>query len=596
VDPWAWLTVAGVLPLLVHSLGAPLGEPVAEDFDFLRRALLEGPLTPFDGGGSQAFWRPVAHQLYYATLGPLILSHPLAVPVIHGALLALAALLLYRALRSVWPAPLACAAALFPLLAESTRTLVSWPSHFVDLGLFLFSALALHEASRRRLATALAALLAALLCKELAVVTAVLLPWMPAAQRRGRGERVRWALASGALVAAWAVAYLAIRRHAGLQLPLGLEHDPGLLATPLRVRLAWALRESLLAVFSLNSLVGARRIAGMLAATGLPAIAAIVFAASGAARRRLRRSLPWTAWGLGWFLFSSAALTTIYPLWQPNRSQFGSLGLGVGLTAALGAAHPSLAAALLATRLALFAASPGPPARVTREAPETGAFLDFERLVRLQRLMRETRTALRTRFPTLPHGARIAYHYLPRNAEYAFGGSKALQVWYGDTTLRWIDLPEFSRESGRPVAGLLEFQPAGSPQMAFVDPGAMREYLEGVGLDLEGRPAEALRDLERADSLQGSPSAAIFSGMVASERALALLELERVPEAERAARAGAALWPGNISSQFVLGSVLYRRGELDEAAAHVDSVLQLEPQDANTLRLRDAIREARARR
>jgi len=68
--------------------------------------------------------------------------------------------LVYRALRVAWPGPLAAAAASFPLLAESTRTIAGWPTQFVDLGLYLFSALALHEASRRRLPTTLAALLA----------------------------------------------------------------------------------------------------------------------------------------------------------------------------------------------------------------------------------------------------------------------------------------------------------------------------------------------------------------------------------------------------------------------------------------------------
>ena len=98
-DPWAWVSVLAVLPLVLHTLGAPLGEAVAEDFDFLHRALLQGMGTLLDGGGSEAFWRPVPHQLYYAGLGRLIVSHPGAVATLHIVLLSLGALLLYRTLR-----------------------------------------------------------------------------------------------------------------------------------------------------------------------------------------------------------------------------------------------------------------------------------------------------------------------------------------------------------------------------------------------------------------------------------------------------------------------------------------------------------------
>src|SRR6185436_19118506 len=91
--------------------------------------------------------------------------------------------LLHRLLRTWWPAPIAAAAAAFPFLAEGARSLLAWPGQFADLGCLFFSVLALHAAARRRLVPALAALAAALLCKEQAVVTAVLLPWLPAAPR-----------------------------------------------------------------------------------------------------------------------------------------------------------------------------------------------------------------------------------------------------------------------------------------------------------------------------------------------------------------------------------------------------------------------------
>ena len=125
------------------------------------------------------------------------------------------------------------------MVSESTRTLVSWPSQFVDVGLYFFSAVAVHETARRRLPSALMSTLLALLCKELAVIPALLLPWFP--DGRPRAERRRWAIAFGALIVVWAAAYLAVRRVAVLHLPHGLEQDPGLLRTPLPRRLAWAL-------------------------------------------------------------------------------------------------------------------------------------------------------------------------------------------------------------------------------------------------------------------------------------------------------------------------------------------------------------------
>jgi len=222
-DGWAWLSVLAVLPLVIHAWGAPLGEAVAEDFDFLHRVMFSKTHTLLDGGGSTAFWRPVAHQLYYETLGPLILSHPGVVATLHILLLALSSLLLYMAFRRTLPGPAAALIATFPLLSESTRTLISWPSHFVDLGLWLFMAIAVHQTAARRLWAVLLALLAALLCKELAIVGTLLLPWIPGLGPRGRGERLRWTLATGAVTAVWGVAYVAVRHHAHLVLPHQLE-------------------------------------------------------------------------------------------------------------------------------------------------------------------------------------------------------------------------------------------------------------------------------------------------------------------------------------------------------------------------------------
>src|SRR5262249_50798593 len=98
-DPWALATALLGLPLLVRCAGARLGEAVAEDFDFLHRTLFTGMGSLLDGGGSTAFWRPLAHQVYYAALGSLIVSHPRLVATLHVVLLIAGSLLVYRALR-----------------------------------------------------------------------------------------------------------------------------------------------------------------------------------------------------------------------------------------------------------------------------------------------------------------------------------------------------------------------------------------------------------------------------------------------------------------------------------------------------------------
>ncbi len=595
-DGWAWASVLAVLPAVLHALGAPLGEPVAEDFDFLHHALFEPRHSLLDGGGSLAFWRPLSHQVYYGLLGPLILSNPRLVAALHAALLALGSLLLYRTLRRSWPGYAAAAAAAFPLLAESIRTVITWPSHFVDVGPYLFSALALHEAAHRRMASSLGALLAALLCKEVAVVTALLLPWMPDTGRAERKTRLRWAVATGALVAVWAVLYLAVRRSAGLALPHHLESDPALLATPLPVRLAWAFGNSVRAIFSLPPRPGPWDQAVLLAGALIVAAALVVIATRAAARARLARRGPWPWWGLAWFALASAMLAVIFPLWAPARSLFASIGLGVGLAALLGAAHPLLLGALVALRLLTFALSPGPPPAVSPTTAETQTFIDFERIVRLQRLMLDTRTVLERRFPTLPPHARIGMYYVPRHAEYAFGGARAFQVWYRDSTLRRVSYTEFSAHPERPVVTLLEYEPARKPQIALVEPDAMRNVLGALAEHRKGNDVAALARLDRADSIQRDPNAEIFAGQVAGVRAMALAFLEQFDDAEREARRGLALWHENTYAEYTLGLLAYRVGSLDEAMAHCNRVLGLDRQDRRAASLRAAILRARAAR
>jgi tetratricopeptide (TPR) repeat protein len=574
-DPWAWLAPLAVLPLLARCIGAPLGEPVAEDFDFLHRALLQGTGTLLDGGGSVAFWRPLAHQLYYAVLGRLVLAHPAAVAAIHALFLAAGALLLYRVLRPRLPGPLAAVAASFPLLAESTRTLVGWPTQFVDVGLFFFSALALHEASRHRLPGALAGLLAALLCKELALVTAVMLPFVPGAL--ARRDRVRLGVGAAAVALLWGAAYMAVRHAAHLELPHGLERDPADLAVPLAARLAWAFSGSLRAIFSRTLLPGRFDGAVLAAAAACFVAAGAVLAISPAARARFAALRAPFAWGLAWFVLFTASLAPIYPLWQPNRSQIGSVGLGVASAVFLGAAHPLLPAGLVAVRLGLLAMAPAPATSVSSTAPETGAFMDFERLTRLQRLMREMRTLLRASHPTLPRGSAVVRGSMPHGLVYAFGGDKALQVWYGDSTLRLMSSAAFRDRPGTVMAASVQFEPGHLHDVVQIPVPAMLAQEQAYQLLYGHRSAEALALYARADSLGPDSLAYIFRAGNAGGRAFALTLLGRHDEASAAARAALELNPGEINARLVLADRAMSTGRYAEAQRMLQSILADDP-------------------
>jgi len=592
-DPWFWLSGAAVLLVVLKSLGAPLGEPAAEDFDFLHSALLLERHGIFEGGGSLSFWRPLAHQAYYSLLGGTILTRPGLVALLHTLLLGATALLLYRALRRSWSGPIAAAAATFPLLMESSRELIAWPSHFVDLGAVFFAVLALHEASCRRIATALAALLASLLCKEAAVVTALLLPWMPlpptGARSRTAGERMPWIFGTIAVVAIWGLAYAYVRRSAGLELPHGLESNRDLAAVPWATRLAWSLWNSLRAVMSLP---GASRPLDWIhgaAVLALAITAAAWAAADRGARQRLRGARAWVGWGMAWFLAFASGVAAIFPFWAPYRAVFGAVGLGIAAGALLGSIHPGLLAASVALRALAFAASPGVPALIRPGAPETGDFVDFQQLVRIQRLMRETRTVLEARLPSPAHGTRVGWSDMPRGAVYAFGGDRAIQVWYRDTTLRWVNPARLSRDSLSSLAAIVQYQLEHEPAVAIVEPRALQAALRAEALLADSAWSEALPVLADAESLQKDATARVFRSEVAAKRARCLMGLARPAEGVAEARRALRLSAENPSARYLLAADALGRDDVDETRRQLDTLIAFFPGDTVARRARDAI-------
>jgi hypothetical protein len=601
------VTLFAVGVVALHSIGAPLGEAVADDFDFLHRALLLNRHGFFDGGGSLSFWRPLAHQVYYSLLGETILARPGLIAFLHVTLLSASTLLLYRILRRPWSGPWAAAAATFPLLLESSRELIAWPSHFVDLGSLFFTVLALHEAAFRRMPTALLALLASLLCKETGIVAALLLPWMPtlarashdsgAAVDSGSGRlprRLIWAAGTLAVCAVWGLAYLYVRHNSGLHLPHHLESDAGIAATPWLRRAEWALWNSLRAIASLPAVPGPADWIHGSAAAALALATLVGAAASRRARAHLAAASPWMLWGIAWFLLFGIGLTVIYPIWAPYRVVFGALGLGVATTALFGAIHPALLLASIVLRTLAFSVSPGPPSMISGEAPQTGAFLDYGRLVRLQRLMRDTRLALRDRFPTLPVGSRVGQHYFPLQAIYALGGDRALQVWYRDTSVHWLRYEDYEENPPPQLAAIAEFQPHRQPQIVLVEPEAMRALRDAIQSMRRADCTGTISALDRADSLQRDRNAAVFLATVRAKKALCLTRLGRLDDAEREARDAEQLWPENFDSGYALAEVALARGRLEDAERQLIEVLARRPKDRGAKELLDRVRSRRA--
>ena len=596
-----WLVALALtaIPLVAHSLGTPLGEPFADDFHFLHRELLSGERTWWDGGGSPLYWRPLGRQAYFTVLGAAMLAWPWLVAVLHAGLLVAGAMLVHRALRRSWPAPWAAAAASFPLLVESARMLLAWPSHFQDVGALFLASLTLHEAAFGRLGTMLAALLGSLLCKEVGALTALLLPWFPGAVHRDRAWRLRATLAVVALVGAWAAAYATVTARAGV----GFAHEFGTEAaaagTPLAVRVPWALGNGLRAAFSLPGPAGPWDALVGWSVAGLLAWVAFALAFRPAARAALRKSAPLALWGAAWFAASCVPLVEVYPIWSAQRAVFASAGAGVMVVALLASAAPMALAPLVALRLFTFATGPAASSALPETVAGSEADFDMRHLSRLQSFARRTRDLLRERYPALPPGSVIGDHHLPFLTRHALAGDRALQVWYRDTTLRWLGFEEFRGATATPVAAFVEYQPIERHPLALVDGAAMRELLEASEHMRGSVWNEALAALGRAESAQRDRAALVFLGTLASKRAVCLSAIGRPGEAERSARRGLELWSGNPDSRYTLAELRFAEGAHARAETLLIEQLTLHPTDAGSIELLDRVRRdwlARQRR
>ena len=568
-DPWLWAALSTLVLLVARSWGAPFGEPVADDFDHLHHAMFSRDHSWLGAGGSDSFWRPLVYEGYYGLLQGVIRTHPAWITVLHVALLAVTVALAYDVARRHLPRPAAACAADFLLLLESTRALIIVPVHFVDLGLIVFSVAAWRAAAGGRLVASLTALVAALLCKETAIATALVLPWL--AEPRAGDERRRWIVATAAVTLVWAALYVWVRSRLALALPRGLEAhlSPALLVDP--GRHAWAIAGTLRALVSLPLRAAGYEWVVVAASVLILGAGAVRLATDRAARKRLASMRSFALTGLAWGVLATGTLLTVYPVWSPERVAYSSLGLGVAAVALLAAAHPLLPWALVTLRVVTFCLAPGAPAHVTRAVPERGAFVDFERLARLQRLMVEARTTLQREFPVLPPHAGVAMLHPPFQADYA-AGDRALEVWYADSTLRWVRWDRMAAAEARGLAGAMEFREDTEPQFRRIEPEGLRLLFEAGTLQKEEKWQACVDTLRRADALQRDREAHHFLGRVTGLEAWCLGGLGRLAEAESTARQSIVIGPENADGHLTLAAIYNGRGEWPQALAQLDTL------------------------
>jgi len=582
-DPWALAVALAVVPVLVAMRGGLPGEPVADDFGFLHDSWLRGRVDWLSGGGSPLYWRPLSRQLYYRALGPLVLSDPYAIALLHAALLALAGVLLYRALRPAWPAAAAATVALFPILLDPARQLLAWPSCAQDLLALVFGMASLCSASRGRFAWAAAFLGLALLSKETAIAFApALVLWPAMRERDGRpvppAARIRFAAGVGALLVAWWLLHEWVSHRAGLLPP---PHAGGA-AAALGRSIPWAFRGIWLDAWSARDPANVASAWSPWAGLLILATALAITATNRRGRTRLRAAPPWLGWAAVWTGISTLPLATFMPDWSSHRSVIPAVGLGIALVALVSAAPAAWLGGLVAVRLATLLVSPAPPARIATSGSNVD--FDFARLSALQRLAHEVRTTLLRAHPTLPHGARLARNQWPRLTLFAFQDPKAVQVWYRDTTLRVIEMADVRAHPLAPLDAIVEFEPHRTPQVALIDPVALRHVLLAADSLTAGRDEATVALLADFERLQRDTTCAVFMGTGLSVRAAALFELRREDEALADIHRALEYYPAEANVRRLLSEYHRIHGNIPAAIADLRQQLLLYPADAEAAR------------
>ena len=564
------------------SRGALLGVPAADDYDYLYWLKFH-PFTLFDSMGSLDYWRPVGRQLYYVVVAPFLFSAPWLVGLLHGVLLLLVFALLFRVARRGFPAPVAASIAAFPILAEPLRALLVWPTGGEYLLALVFTALAIHEVFHERPLTCALAVLAALASHEASGLALVAVPVIAWRRRGARADALKWGAWMAGVALVWFAGHqLAHARGAGW-LAAGS-------AASLPSRLALAFSRSAVAQLNLEDARPTAVLVASLTYVALGAAAAWVLFRDRSARDRLRRHGAPILGAVAWFAAGVAALSLLLPDWNAWRTALPALWLGFAVAGFLGTARPAFAVALLAVRLVSLALVAPAPSYMVGRSPETTSGVSFQRVARFQLAAEGVRRELMGRFPTLPPGTSVRYWARPRGTAISLVGSKAIGVWYGDSTLKW-DWAWGSNDM---------LLPGQNPLLSFEHNDRVAVVLEPAAVDLAREANRTMRESQwrMADSLfalalaaqAGDPSDQ-FAGWAVKCRMAIALTLEQYERAE-SLNAVYKSHVGDTAPYYGFDAVFaLHRGDAVRAERSAKLCLEAEPQNEFALMVLRSLRE-----
>lgn len=568
------LSPLAALAVLAWSLrGAPLGTPVADDFEFLFRLGLGPHFGFFDSMGATYYWRPLSRQVWFSMVTPLLLSAPGVVAAIHVALLGATAFVLARLARRAvsWPAAALVGAAI--LATEPARALLSWPSGIQHLLAAFALSLTAHEVMAGRRWSAALAAVAAALSHDLGVLGFVLLGAGGLLRREGRLAWRDTALAA-VLAAGYAAGYRVALAN-GVHLPAG---------GAARAAGAWpeAVRLGIQAAFNSETLQEpwaspARVVTGLLFVVSL--VLVLRPRKQGGPTRPSDGYPAPTAWlgiPLAVALLGLVPLASLLPDWNSWRAYVPVLALSFAVAFAAARAHLAIGLALVALRLASLAGAE-PAGRATGDPPPAVSDLSFARLTRMQKVVGASGAIVRA--TKLPPAPLVAYVGLPEMTLNGFRGHVALQTWTRDTSARFVAYVGAPEVALNPDLVLSYDTRAGHhPVMALV-PEAVKHWSLAEAAGNAGRMAEAREHYLLALAAQRPESPSLSSNALQN---LALYELDagRLKQADslnKAADRIRGMTPNGLALDAIIA---IRRGNLSLARTYLQTCLRLDPSNS----------------
>jgi tetratricopeptide (TPR) repeat protein len=559
--------------LLWSSRGALLGVAVADDYSFLDALRFQSPLNWFGSMQAAFYWRPLSRQAYFSAIGPFLLAAPWLAAAVNAALIVGTALLLYRIARHVTPSAwVASAVAAGVLLSEPVRVLLAWPSGIQHLLGGFAAVLAVHEALEGRFLTAGGSALAAMLSQEGGLLAAVGVP-LAAWRAHGRTGLVRAGLAVAVPVTLWAIGYSVSRAH-------GVAMPPNGSVANLFAHLPVLAPRALYAALSLEDVLDRDAV---VTAYVLVLVVAAALLISRDTRRRVRDAWPVLATGVLWFAIGALPLSLLLPDWNAWRLWIPALGLTFAMIVFAGLAWPGLAVAWVFLRAMALLLSPGAITVVTDMPPANASHVSFQQITRLERITDGARRALATHLPNLPPHSIVTYWEIPRLAEFAFQGSRALRVWYGDSTIAWSS---FGGEGGlyKNFAGAIEFRHDPKRTATIIDSVAIRRFQLAGQAMMAGRLGTADSILAVAVAAEAADSSR-FLGILIHNRAAVALKLGRLDLADAYNRQATDLGITGENHWVLTAQVAAMRGDREGAIAALRHALSYNPKSPEALDL-----------